>query len=185
MPLKLYRINTMIEHSDNMAGFYKKADDIYNYFKLNKGNEEEIRRRKLDFIAGEGYNLNNINKTDFVICPIALLFSKRFVDKVGDILKADMHFVPCNLVFESTNFEWYACKIKKKLSVIDKDNSIYRTLTDGKKTIKFARYRKDIEEPFFIAEDSDYSTYIVASDLFKELCEKNDIHIKFEKPEIF
>ena len=51
--------------------------------------------------------------------------------------------------------------------------------------IKFARYRKDIDIPFFIAEDSKYSSYYVVTELFKELCHNNNILIDFEKPEIF
>lgn len=55
MSLKLYRINTMINHPDNMAGFYKEDKEIYEFFKLNKGNEEKILKRELNFVAGQGY----------------------------------------------------------------------------------------------------------------------------------
>ena len=53
------------------------------------------------------------------------------------------------------------------------------------KSLKFARYRKDVNVSFFIAEDTIYTSYYVVTELFKELCEKNNIYIKFEKPEIF
>ena len=45
----------MINHPDNMAGFYKEDKEIYEFFKLNKGNEEKILKRELNFVAGQGY----------------------------------------------------------------------------------------------------------------------------------
>jgi hypothetical protein len=63
--------------------------------------------------------------------------------------------------------------------------SIYRKLVDGQKVMKFPRYRKDIETPFYIAEDTNDTSYYVVTELFKELCESNRMNIKFDKPEIF
>ena len=139
----------------------------------------------MDFFAGDGYTLDNIKKTDYIDCPSALLFSKRFVQKVGNILEKELQFFPCNLVCQNNNFEWYAAKIIRSIPIVDKEASIYRTLTDGTRMLKLAKYRKDMKESFFIAKDIEYVTDILVSELFKELCEKNDIHIKFEKPEIF
>lgn len=185
MSLKLYRINTTINHPDNMAGLKKNEEEIFSFFTLNKGDEEKIKRRKLDFFAGTGYTLNNIEKTDYIDCPSALLFSKRFVERIGNILKEEMQFFPCNLICQHTNFEWYAARIIRSIPIIDKEASTYRTLTNGDKMLKFARYRKDIEQKFYIAKDKEYITDFVVSQLFKELCENNDLLIKFEKPELF
>lgn len=185
MSLKLYRINTMINHPDNMAGFYKEDKDIYEFFKLNKGNEEKILKRELNFVAGQGYTLNNIDDTDFISCPTALLFSEKFIKTLGCQLEQDMQFIPCKLICENRSFKWYAARIKRRVSVIDEKASVYRKLMDGQKVIKFARYRKDVNVSFFIAEDTIYTSYYVVTELFKELCEKNNIYIKFEKPEIF
>ena len=185
MSLKLYRINTMINHPDSMAGFYKDDKDTYEFFKLNKGDEEKILKRELSFVAGKGYTLKNINDTDLISCPTVLLFSEKFVRVLGSQLEQDMQFIPCKLICENSSFKWYAARIKRRISVIDEEASIYRKLTDGQKVIKFARYRKDVNVPFFIAEDTNYSSYYVVTELFKELCENNNIYIKFEKPEIF
>lgn len=175
----------MINHPDNMAGFYKEDKEIYEFFKLNKGNEEKILKRELNFVAGQGYTLNNINDTDFISCPTALLFSEKFIKTLGCQLEQDMQFIPCKLICENRSIKWYAARIKRRVSVIDEKASVYRKLMDGQKVIKFARYRKDVNVSFFIAEDTIYTSYYVVTELFKELCEKNNIYIKFEKPEIF
>ncbi len=185
MSLELYRINTMINHPDNMAGFYKDDEDIYKFFKLNRGDEEKILKRELKFVAGKGYTLKNVSYTDFISCPTALLFSEKFVRVLGSQLEQDMQFIPCNLICENSSFKWYAARIKRRISIIDEEISVYRKLTDGQKVIKFARYRNDVNISFFIAQDINYTSYYAVTELFKELCEKNNIYIKFEETEIF
>lgn len=185
MSLKLYRITATLNHPDNMAGFYKDDKEVYDFFKRNIGNEEKIRKRDLSFVPGKGYTLKNIDKTDFISCPTALLFSEKFFNTLGKELEQEMKFIPCKLICENTTIQWYAARIKRRESIIDEEASVYRTLVDGQKIIKFARYRKDIDIPFFIAEDSKYSSYYVVTELFKELCDNNNISINFVKPEIF
>ena len=47
MSLKLYQINTTLNHPDCMAGLKKMMDDeIFSFFILDIGNEEKIKRRK-------------------------------------------------------------------------------------------------------------------------------------------
>ena len=144
-----------------------------------------FHHKKLYLNDIEGYTLNNINDTDFISCPTALLFSEKFIKTLGCQLEQDMQFIPCKLICENRSFKWYAARIKRRVSVIDEKASVYRKLMDGQKVIKFARYRKDVNVSFFIAEDTIYTSYYVVTELFKELCEKNNIYIKFEKPEIF
>ena len=42
MSLKLYQINTTLNHPDCMAGFKKNDDEIFSFFRLDIGNEEII-----------------------------------------------------------------------------------------------------------------------------------------------
>ena len=114
MSLKLYKINTTLNHPDCMAGFKKNDDEIFSFFRLDIGNEEKIKRRRLEFVAGTGYTLENIEKTDYIFCPSALLFSKRFVEKivketigVGVNEKAVLRFYQTALSFTSISiFPW-------------------------------------------------------------------------------
>lgn len=86
--LKLYKITTTLdEHPDYGARFKKDADEIFSFFRLDIGDEEKIKRRRLEFVAGTGYTLENIEKTDYIDCAAALLFSNRFVERIGNVLK--------------------------------------------------------------------------------------------------
>ena len=118
MSLKLYKINTTLNHPDCMAGFKKNDDEIFSFFRLDIGNEEKIKRRRLEFVAGTGYTLENIEKTDYIFCPSALLFSKRFVEKIGNLLREEMKFFSCRLVCQDVSLEWYAAKIILRIPII-------------------------------------------------------------------
>lgn len=185
MPLELYRITTTLDcHPDCMARIEKGGNDIFSFFRLGIGDEEIIKRRRLEFIAGAGYTLENIDKTDYIDCSAALLFSKRFVERVGKTISEDLQFFSCKLICDGVGLDWYAAKIMRSIPIIDKKASTYRTLANGNKIVKFAKYRKDIEGQFFIVKDVEMNTYFVVSERFKDLCEENGLLINFREPEI-
>ena len=77
MSLKLYQINTTLNHPDCMAGLKKMMDDeIFSFFILDIGNEEKIKRRRLEFVAGTGYTLENIEKTGTSTCLFLMTFGR-------------------------------------------------------------------------------------------------------------
>ena len=181
MSLKLYQINTTLNHPDCMAGLKKNDDENFSFFRLDIGNEEKIKRRRLEFVAGTGYTLENIEKTDYIFCPSALLFSKRFVEKIGNLLREEMKFFSCRLVCQDVSLEWYAAKIILRIPIIDKEASTYRTLSDGERVLNFIKFRRDIEEEFFIAKDKESITDFVVSELFVDICKKNGLLIDFKE----
>ena len=94
------------------------------------------KRRRLEFVAGDWLYTGNIEKTDYIFCPSALLFSKRFVEKIGNLLREEMKFFSCRLVCQDVSLEWYAAKIILSIPIIDKEASTYRTLSDGERVLK-------------------------------------------------
>lgn len=66
-------------------------------------------------------------------------------------------------------------------SVKVKEASTYRTLSDGERMLKFIKFRRDIEEEFFIAKDKESITDFVVSELFVDICKKNGLLIDFKE----
>lgn len=182
MSLKLYKITTTLEeHPDFTARLTKRTDEIYSFFSFNQGDEEKMKRRRIDFVAGAGYTLENIEKTDYINCSPPLLFSKKFVERIGNELIDEVQFFPCNLICQQVNLDWYAARIMRRSSIIDKEASTYSILSGGEKVIRIAKYRNDIEERFYIARDEENIPYWVVSELFMELCKNNDLSIRFKE----
>ena len=137
---------------------------------------------EMDFIDGKGYTLEKIEKTDYINSTPYLLFSKRFVEKVGDVLCEDMQFFSCNLSCQGVGLDWYAARIMRRLPIIDKEKTTFSTLTDEvTKVVSIPKYRKDIEEPFGVARDEEYIAYWVVSELFMNLCKNNGLQLLFNE----
>lgn len=182
MPLKLYKIATSIHHTYAIVVFHKPESDISEFFQFNIGNEEKIARRNLEFIAEEGYTLENIRETDYLDGGSGLIFSKRFVEVFIDILKDDVKIFPCKINCQGEILlDWYVVQVLRRISIIDKEKSIYRTLTDGSEIIDFPKYKENIIEPFYIARDTESVAYCVVSELFKNLCEDNNLKLDFRE----
>jgi hypothetical protein len=184
MPLKLYEIGTTLFHPDCRAivkGDYSLHKELFLFFEMNLGNEEKIKKLKIEFDAGKGYTLKNIANTDYISTASALLFSRRFVNSIGEVLKNEMQFFPCKVICRGSALNWYMAKITHLFPVIDKELSTYYTSV-GNRMLKWVKYRTDIEEQFYVARDSEETTFFVVSDLFKKLCEENDIMIEIKEP---
>lgn len=182
MSLKLYKITTTLEeHPDFTARLKNRTKEIYSFFSFNQGDVEKMKNTKIDFVAGEGYTLKNIEKTDYINCSPPLLFSEKFVKKIGNVLSDEVEFFPCNLICQGISLNWYAARIIRKMTIIDKETSTYSILSEGEKVIRIAKYRNDIEERFYIARDEENIPYWVVSELFMELCKNNNLLIRFKE----
>lgn len=90
-------------------------------------------------------------------------------------------FFSCRLVCQDVSLEWYAAKIILRIPIIDKEASTYRTLSDGERVLSFIKFRRDIEEEFFIAKDKESITVFVVSELFVDICKRNGLLIDFKE----
>jgi len=179
--MKLYHMYSAINHPEAMVDFEKNANDIFAFFKMNMGDDEKIRKRKLNFIAQSGYKLDNIVKTDYLQCTSALLFSRQFYNKIGEYLKDEMQFFPCSVFCQGVEFEWYAVKILRQISAIDIEKSGCYKLSNNDVMLDSFKYKRNIVERFYIARDNHQITDFVVSELFVSLCNTNNISIEFEE----
>lgn len=184
MELKLYRIDSAIVHPDNYVKYKKDPKELRKFFGLGKGDAEKILRMKIFFDAGEAYDASNIILTDYINSPVAPLFSKRAVEIIKDRVCDEALFVPVMIRCSGECYEWYACRIDKRVKLINEETSVFRELTDGTKIISLARYRTDIEEDFYMAKDIDYNDVLIMSQSFKRICDENNLNIRFLNPEI-
>ena len=132
-------------------------------------------------LKGSGFLAGAFMKTDFLACTSALLFSRRFFNKVGKHLNKEMQFFPCQVICQGVKLDWYAVKILRLISFIDVESSGSYVLTNGDVMLDSVKYKRNITEHFYIARDSHEITRFVASELFVNECNANNILIDFEE----
>jgi hypothetical protein len=183
MKLKLYHIDSTLFHPNNMAIVKDRSShkELFRFFKMNQGEEESIKKINMEFVSDKGYTLKNIEKTDYIFTFSAPLFSKKFVDHAGGILKDEMKFFPCKLICRGVALDWYAAQVIHLFPIVDKKLSTY-DLSSGDVASEIIKYRKDIEEKFYTARDSEIITEFVVTELFKMLCEENNLLINIKDP---
>lgn len=183
MSLNLYRLSAgQVNHPDYGARLKKRSDEIYSFFTFDSGDEAQMRSRRIDFIAGQRYSQKQIEQTDYINATPYQLFSKRFVEKIGDNFSDEVQFYPCSLCCQEAHLEWFVARIMRKMMVLDRKKTIFSTLTDETtKVVSIPHYRKDIEEPFFIAKDEEHGAYWVVSELFMKLCKENELYVNFRE----
>jgi hypothetical protein len=183
MPLKLYHIDSTLFHPDNMAIIKDRSShkELFRFFKMNQGKDESIKNINMEFVSGKGYTLKNIEKTDYIFTFSAGLFSKKFVDCAGKLLKDEMKFFPCKVICKGVVFDWYAAQVIHLFPIVEKKLSNY-DLSSGDVASEVIKYRKDIEENFYTARDSEIITEFVVTDLFKKLCEEKKLLIDIKDP---
>jgi hypothetical protein len=92
-----------------------------------------------------------------------------------------MKFFPCNVICKGAALDWYAAQVIHLFPIVDKKKSTH-DLSSGDIASEVIKYRKDIEEKFYTARDSEIITEFVVTDLFKKLCKENDLQIDIRDP---
>ena len=154
-------------------------DEIFSFFNINIGDEEKIKNIKMEFMADKGYTLKNIEKTDYIFTFSAMLFSEKFVDSVGEVLKDEIKFFPCKIICKGVYLDWYSAQIKHFIPIVDKELSVYEIDEDGELDFEFVKFREDFEQPFYVAADSEDIGGFVVTDLFQKLCEDHNLMVGF------
>ena len=166
-----YELFTTVWHPDAMIDISDNDHHIFDFFISCTGNGKFLESARLTAKAQEGYTRNNITTTDYLEASIGVpVFSERFVDTLGEQVKEDVDFFECFVQCNREEFLFYVGKVKRIISnLIDQENSLYMTLTDGEQILKRAIFIEQIDTPFFLARDMDFKTRWVVSEEFKDL----------------
>lgn len=138
---------------------------------------------KFSGIAQGGFTYKLLSQTDYLVnsrfggIPI---FSERFINKTSQYLSDKIDFHLCKIFFNKESYNFYLGKIKHILPIIDYKKSGYRQLADGRKILSDpVVIKEDIDDKLLIIRDSTYKSIFVASDLFKQIIEKEKLNIGF------
>lgn len=141
-----------------------KQEIAINYFKFDLSNQFLKKPRiNLDYDNIFSDQLNEIFETDFYYSSSGiLLFSKRFFNKMKEILEDECDFYKCYVRNEEVDI--YAMYIKRKNNSLDEDDFIKKDL---------------VTDDFFIARDTDKPYIYVVSQKFVDIINKFKLKMNF------
>ncbi|MGK6353391.1 imm11 family protein [Parapedobacter sp. DT-150] len=175
-----FNLATTVNHPLAVVDFKDGSSRLFDYFVLDKGDGRFLDFAKPTAIAQSGYTKRNITSTDFVKASIGIpIFSVDFKDKLEAELKDDLLFFECTVNCQGEAFPFYAGKVLRYISLIDRERSTFRTLSDGSSLPAKAVYREDIPEPFLVARDTDFPSRFAVSTVFRKLVEAHGLKVGF------
>lgn len=141
-----------------------KQEIAINYFKFDLSNQFLKKPRiNLDYDNISSDQLNEIFETDFYYSSSGiLLFSKRFFNKMKEILEDECDFYKCYVRNEEVDI--YAMYIKRKNNSLDEDDFIKKDL---------------VTDEFFIARVTDKPYIYVVSQKFVDIINKFKLKMNF------
>lgn len=179
----LFNLASVIDGEDCLVDILDGKGRIFNYF-LNPNQDGNFLKY---FIpkgkAQSGITKRNIGTVDYLRASIGVpFFSVKFVQVLQKHLSKEIAFHECFIECEGEEFQFFLAKTKLYIPIVDRENSLYRKLTDGTKVITRAKYREDAADEFFIARDDRFHERLVVSDRFKELVIGENLQIEFMEP---
>lgn len=180
--MTVYALRTTVQNEEAIIDFSGDTRAIADVF-IHGRRDLASLSGPLRAVAQAGYTAANLPTTDFIAASQRVpVFSKRFVETLGDALASDLEFAPCVIECEGQPFEAYAGRIRQSLSLVDASRSEYRKLVSGGTTLLKAVYRSTFDAEFLIARDTESRARYVASERFKTLCEAQGLRIEFGQP---
>jgi hypothetical protein len=130
--------------------------------------------------AQSGYRASDLEEIDYVesTSPVPI-FSKRFVDLIGQTLEDELVFHPCVIECEGSDYEFFAARTLLRLDLVDAARSSSRPLPDGGTSLTKLAYLDESRTDFHIARDRNEVFDLVVTDAMRSLCETHDLNMDF------
>jgi hypothetical protein len=178
-----YFLQPATNKRDTLIEINGSYDRITSYFLSNVNDGRFSKNLKLTAIAQEGLTNKMLSELDYledIKMGNIPVFSEKFKNTMNEYLTDKVDFYPCEVYLKNTYYQFYAVKIGNVVPIIDYKKSGYRILTDGSKILSEPRIiKEEVDENLLIVRDSEYTSVVVVSDLFKQIVEKEKLKIRF------
>lgn len=178
--MELYYIGSSSNAKDNVVNIQDGQHRIANYFIWNTNDGKFLNFTKARGKAQEQVTESEILASDYLNSNISIpVFSKSARDVLQAAILDELEFHKIEILTSTKSVIYFLGKCRKYFQLLNKQESEYRTLTDGSLILSRPAYKIEITEDFFIARDCDESQIFVASQKFVDLCKTNNLKIEF------
>lgn len=178
-----YFLTTVVNKKDTLIELNGSYDKMAKYFFSDIEDKRYFENVKFSGIAQKGFTHKLLSQTDYLInarfggIPV---FSERFIERTRLYLSDKISFYPCQILLNNKSYNFFLCRIKQIMPVIDYEKSGYRILSDGNKIVdEPIIIKKNVNEELLIVRDSTYKSKIIVSNLFKKIVEKEQLNVGF------
>lgn len=178
-----YFLETTINKKETLIDLNVSYDKMTKYFFSDTEEKKFFDNVKFCGIAQKGFTDTLLSQTDYLKnsrfggIPV---FSERFIKKTKKILSGKVDFYPCQILLNEKSHNFFLCRVKQSMPIIDYGKSGYRMLSDGNKIVNEPIIiKEDVDEKMLIVRDSTYKSKIVVSDLFKQFVENEKLSVGF------
>ena len=183
MSYRSYFLTTVVNKKDTLIELNGSYDKMAKYFFSDIEDKRYFENVKFSGIAQKGFTHKLLSQTDYLInarfggIPV---FSERFIEKTRLYLSDKISFYPCQILLNNKSYNFFLCRIKQIMPVIDYEKSGYRILSDGNKIVdEPIIIKENVDEELLIVRDSTYKSKIIVSNLFKKIVEKEQLNVGF------
>lgn len=167
-----YFLTTVVNKKDTLIELNGSYEKMAKYFFSDIEDKRYFENVKFSGIAQKGFTHKLLSQTDYLInarfggIPV---FSERFIERTRLYLSDKISFYPCQILLNNKSYNFFLCRIKQIMPVIDYEKSGYRILSDGNKIV----------ESRTINNSSLTFSLIIISNLFKKIVEKEQLNVGF------
>ena len=175
----LYKLRTPVNKSNAIVDLKGDTKKAVGFFIFDRDNGKFLEFTNLSFNTQNGYTSENLKLSDYLQASSNfIILSVKAVKILERDIENDVIFYPCEVFCEQKIFSFKVGKIKTFRSLVNKEKSRYRKLTDGREVLMSPVFHK-VRDDFYIAKDNTYKHIYAVSDKFKNLIESYDLNIKF------
>ena len=178
-----YFLTTVVNKKDTLIELNGSYDKMAKYFFSDIEDKRYFENVKFSGIAQKGFTHKLLSQTDYLInarfggIPV---FSVIFIERTRLYLSDKISFYPCQILLNNKSYNFFLCRIKQIMPVIDYEKSGYRILSDGNKIVdEPIIIKENVDEELLIVRDSTYKSKIIVSNLFKKIVEKEQLNVGF------
>lgn len=180
--MTIYCIEPHNSNRTNLIVYQNNIDRLMGYFVYNDNDGNFLQYIKLAGVPQTIFNQDVLTARDYLKGNMCIpMFSERFVNLMASILKNEALFYPIDIINNNIHTTFYLTKILKYMDFIDYEETKNAVNEDRENGVFFSSpivFNPNLA-PFLIARDKKEQFRWYVSDVFKSLCEKNRLRIKF------
>ena len=179
---KTYRLSPQLKSSYNNVIFSQSVQDKLSEFVWGRLILNDIDARwKICGTMQNGVTEKALNALDYLPAFTSIpLFSQKLVDILTSNDSHDIDFTPCRVITDEKNeHEFFIARTRKFLPLINIVETNNGEAVSPLAPIIF----NNIDEDFLLARDTTRKTMLVASEKFKDLCQRSKLKINFIETE--